>query len=142
MPKRTRNYKSITTAGFKLDDSLRKWCESHYPAIDPDPTFEVFKDKALAGAWIYASWSAAFRNYLRNAKQYGGVVYRSGLDDPIWSQLILEARGLGFRDPDVTVDSPSSYRAELRQFTPPIQRTLTDGARSVDLSTILKRVDH
>lgn len=142
MAKRTRNYKSIQTSGFKLDAGLRKWCDSHFPAIDPDPTFEVFKDKALAGAWVYASWSAAFRNYLRNAKQYGGVVYYSGLDDPIWSQLIVEARVVGFRDPDITVDSPSSYRSELRRFTPPIQKTLTDGARSVDLSNILKRVEH
>lgn len=133
MAKRTRNYKSIEESGFALDDSLRAWCAEKYPAIDPDATYEVFKDKALAGAWIYASWPAAFRNYLRRSKEFAGVVYKRGLDDPKWSELMTEARAIGFRDPNVRLESPDQYRQALRQFKPPTQRGL-------DVGGILKRI--
>jgi hypothetical protein len=115
MAKRTAQYRSIEQSRFIVDDQLRAWTKEHFPTIDVDATYELFKDKALAAAWAYADWRAAWRNYLRNSKQYGGVVYVGGLEDPAFHMLIVEARTLGFRDPR-RLETAASYRTALRAW--------------------------
>lgn len=137
MPKRTRNYKDIEQAGYELSDKMREYFEEKYPNLDPDGTFELFKDNCLANDRVYANWDAALRNYLRKPADWGGFVYKAGMDgDPSWRQLILEARAIGFRDPRPIVESPSAYRQALRNFTPPTDML---GGR-IDASKILKRI--
>lgn len=136
MPKRTRNYRPID--GFEPDAKLREWTSENFPAIDIDATFEVFRDKALAADWVYASWGAAWRNYLRNSKKYEGVVYKRGLDDPKMQLVLHEARKVGFRDPS-PVENVSTYRSALERFKAnPPQPHL----RGLDISALVKRVPH
>lgn len=113
MPKRQRNYQSLDESGYSLTDAVRTWCAAKHPTIDIEGTFEVFCDKALANDWIYANWDAALRNYIRNGNLYGGIVYKAGMDNPAFAQLIAEARGIGFRDP-LKGESPGAYRTALK----------------------------
>lgn len=107
--------KGIKAAGFALTDQLRSELSFKFPRIDLDKTFEIFYDKALAQGWLYSHWPAAFRNYLRNAQQYGGVEYKPGLHDPKFDHLIERARAVGFRMPR-GIDSVGTYRQELDEF--------------------------
>ena len=102
-------------SGFVLDDKLRAWLDEKYPQVDPDGTYELFADKALAKGWVYANWSAAFRNYMRRAHEWGGVEYKPGLHDPAFGPLIQQARAVGFRMPN-KVESPGTYRTALQAF--------------------------
>lgn len=105
----------IDTAEFRLDDSLRSWLAEKFPTVDADATVELFRDKALAKGWVYASWPAAFRNYIRRGKEWGGVVYRSGLEDPAFGALIQHARAVGFRMPQ-KLETANGYRTALNEF--------------------------
>ena len=105
----------IEEAGFVLDEKLKGWLKAKFPTVDSDETYELFVDKALAKGWVYANWSAAFRNYVRNGNNYGGVAYKSGLSDPAFASLIQHAQAIGFRHPRPH-ETPGSYRTELQKF--------------------------
>jgi hypothetical protein len=115
MTKRAPAKITITAARFALDDKLRDWLDDRYPTIDQDVTLELFTDKALAKGWVYADWSAAFRNYMRRSKEWGGVEYKTGLDDPAYSHLIQHAKAIGFRMPN-KLDTAYSYRDSLNEY--------------------------
>ncbi len=100
------------SSGFVLTDALRNWLVSEYPTIDADKTYELFCDHALAKGWVYASWSAAFRNYIRRAKEYGGVVYAY---DPAFVPLLKWASDIDFRKPHEG-ESVGVYRTKLKEF--------------------------
>lgn len=137
MPKRTKNYKSIEEAGYEPDDSMLAYVNDKYPNIDPAGTFELFRDNCLANDRVYASWPAAFRNWLRKPADWGGHAFKAGMEnDPSWRQLIIEARALGFREPRVPIESPSMYRQALKEFVP---ETDLLGGR-VNVSNILKKI--
>lgn len=136
MPTRTKNYKDIDEAGYVIDDAMREYMAERYPDLEPDGTFELFRDNCLANDRVYASWPAAFRNYLRKPIDWGGFVYRTGLDDPRWRQLIIEARALGFRKPRLPMESADQYRQALRTFEPETDM-LGD---TINVSNILKPI--
>lgn len=115
MPRAKPQLVDIEAAGFALDDKLRAWLDEKFPTVDPDGTFELFQDKALAKGWVYANWPAAFRNYMRRARDWGGVAYKPGLHDPAFAALIQQARAIGFRMP-TKLDSPGTYRTALQEF--------------------------
>lgn len=98
-------------------ESLLKWIAEKMPTLDVDETFELFRDKAEANAWEYASWDAAFRNYLRKSDEWGGAVHTGGMSDPRWRELIHKARKVGFRDP-VSHESLSVYRQAIEAYDP------------------------
>ena len=119
MPKRTRNYKGIDEAGYSLSDDMRQWIADEFPDLDPDGTFELFRDNCLANDRVYASWDAALRNWLRKSRDWGGVAYKAGMEgDPTWRELIKEARAMGFRMPRTPLESASQYRQAMRNHTP------------------------
>lgn len=98
-------------------EPLLKWVERNMPTVDIEATAELFRDKAEANAWEYASWDAAFRNYLRKSDEWGGAVHVNGMSDPRWRQLVIEARAIGFRDP-VKSETLSLYRQAMRSYDP------------------------
>ncbi len=106
---------TITAARFALNDNLRAWLNDRYPTINQDATLELFTDKALAKGWVYADWSAAFRNYMRRSNEWGGVEYKTGLKEPAFDHLIKHAKAIGFRLPN-KLDTASSYRDALNEF--------------------------
>jgi hypothetical protein len=118
VPRRTTNYESIEESGYEPDDEMQRYCADKYPTVDVDGTFELFRDNALSHDKVFASWPAAFRTWLRNGLKYGGIVYRSGLSDPAFAQLIQEADGVGFRRP-LPKESAGAYRTALRSREPP-----------------------
>lgn len=136
MPKRTSNYKDFDEAGYTLSDRMRDYMAERYPDMEPEGTFELFADNCLANDRIYANWDAAFRNYLRKPADWGGFVFREGMADPSWRQLIIEAKALGFRKPHLPIESADQYRRELRAFEP---ETDMLGGR-LDASKILKSI--
>ncbi len=137
MPKRTANYTDIEESGYQIDDRMRSYMEEKYPDLDPYPTFELFRDNCLANDRIYASWPAAFRNYLRKPADWGGFVYKAGMEgDPAWRQLIIEADAIGFRRPRTPIETAAQYRKALREHTPPTD--LIGGV--IDVNKILKPV--
>ena len=137
MAKRTKNYKGIEEAGYELSDRMRAYVDEQYPNIDADATFELFRDNCLAHDRIYASWDAAFRNWLRKPADWGGFAFKKGMEnDPSWRQLIIEARALGFRMPRTPMESPSMYRQALKNFTPDVDML---GGR-INVTDILKRI--
>lgn len=137
MPKRTKNYTDIEEAGYELDERMREYMDKQYPNLAPDATFELFRDNCLANDRIYASWPAAFRNYLRKPADWGGFVYKAGMDgDPTWRQLLIEARAIGFREPRTPVETAAQYRQALREFEPPTD--MLGGV--IDVTKIVKRV--
>jgi hypothetical protein len=101
--------------------------------VDVEETYAVFVDKALAKGWRYRDWQAAFRNYIRGAARYGGVVYKNDREhDPRWS-IIHQARKEGFREP-APHETPQSYKSAL-EFWRTQPRT-----NVVDFARVLKRV--
>lgn len=114
MSKRKPNLVDFNEAGFVLDDKLRLWLEQKFPAVEADETLELFTDKARAKGWVYADWPAAFRNYIRNSGQYGGVAFKRGLG-PEFNGLIPRARAVGFRMPQ-RHETASAYRSALDTF--------------------------
>ena len=138
MPKRTKNYTDIEQSGYQLNDSMIEYMAERYPDMEPVGTFELFRDNCLANDRVYASWPAAFRNYLRKPADWGGFAYKAGMaNDPSWRQLIIEARALGFREPRLPMESPSMYRQALRSHVP--DTDLLGG--KIDASKILKTVN-
>ena len=119
MARRTRNYQDIEESGWTPDESFREWCEREFPKIDIDRTFEVFVDKSKANDWVYASWSSAFKNYIRLSDKYGGAVEKSTGSTRIPSHLIQEAQAKGFRKPHEW-ESVGAYRTALRDFNPKV----------------------
>jgi hypothetical protein len=105
----------IEASGFALDDGIRQWLAEKFPRVDPDATLELFTDKALAKGWQYASWPAAFRNYVRNGEKFGGLAFKRGLSDAAYDPLIKRARQVGFRDP-TRLESAGAYRTALGEF--------------------------
>lgn len=98
---------------FTLTDKTLAWLAEKHPTVDIDDTLERFCDHAAAKSWAYRDWQAAFRNYVRNGKQYGGVTYKQGRnDDPLWTAVLQDARKFGFREPHA-METPSSYRTQL-----------------------------
>lgn len=134
MPKRKPKLVDITEAGFELDDKLRLWLEQKFPTVDADGTLELFTDKARAKGWLYADWPAAFRNYVRNGHQYGGVAHRAGLS-PEFNALIPRARACGFRMPNKH-ESAGAYRTALDTFDK--RQAHAAGGR---FSNVLKRIE-
>ena len=134
MAKRTKNLKPLDDAGFVISDRMRQYVAERYPDLDVDGTYELFCDKALANDWVYANWDAAFRNYLRNPREWGGFAYRDGLDDPKWRPLILMAREQGFRDPHLPAETPEQYRSAMKNWKPPADLL------GHDLGNVLKKV--
>jgi hypothetical protein len=122
---------------FELDEGTLAWIAQKMPTVDVEETYAIFVDKALAKGWRYRDWQAAFRNYIRSAKLYGGVVYKASREsDPRWS-LIHQARKEGFRDPEAH-ETPQSYASAFTYWkTQP--RPVYD-ARVIDFSKVLKRV--
>lgn len=57
---------------FTLTPELRAYVELHLPSADPGQHFEKFRELAQAKGWQYASWSAAFQGYTRNARDDSG----------------------------------------------------------------------
>ena len=102
----------LETAGFVLDDSITNWLIREYPTIDAEKTYELFCDKALAKGWVYANWKAAFRNYIRRADEFGGVVFAQ---DPAFSTLIKWANDINFRMPHEH-ESVGVYRTALKEY--------------------------
>lgn len=138
MPKRTKNYTDIEEAGYELDDRMRDYMAERFPDMDPAGTFELFRDNCLANDRIYASWPAAFRNYLRKPADWGGFAYKAGMEsDPTWRQLIIEARAIGFREPRLPMESASQYRQALRAYVP--ETDLLGG--EINVATILKKTN-
>ena len=136
-PKRTKNYKDIEEAGYELNDRMRRYVEYNYPNIDVDGTFELFRDNCLANDRIYASWDAAFRNWLRKPADWGGFAYKEGMSgDPTWRQLLIEAKEIGFRKPRLPMESASQYRQALRSFVPDTDLL---GGR-INVTNILKKM--
>lgn len=107
--------RGIEAAGFALTDPIRRELAEKFPRVDLDKTFEIFYDKALALGWLYSSWPAAFRNYLRNGAKYGGIEYKPGFADPKFDALIQRAKAIGFRMP-TKIDSVGTYRQALDDF--------------------------
>lgn len=137
MPKRTKNYTDIEESGYQLDDRMIEYMDDCYPDMDPAGTFELFRDNCLANDRIYASWPAAFRNYLRKPADWGGFKYKAGMEgDPTWRQLIIEAKALGFRPPRLPMESCSMYRAALRSHVP--DTDLLGG--QIPVANILKKI--
>ncbi len=98
---------------FLLTDATLAWMAARYPTVDIAETREVFCDKAAAKGWSYRDWQAAFRNYVRNGRKFGGLVYKAGRDqDPRWMPVLAEARQYGFREP-TTAESPAGYKTAL-----------------------------
>lgn len=101
---------------FVLQPSTLSWIASRYPGIDVEETYAVFVDKALAKGWRYRDWNAAFRNYIRSGKIYGGVIYRNDRDhDPRWLEILKTARAANFRDPEAH-ETPQSYATAYAQY--------------------------
>jgi hypothetical protein len=126
--------RGIEAARFALSDTLRRELSEKFPRVDLDRTFEVFRDKALAHGWLYSSWPAAFRNYIRNGKQYGGVEYKAGFADPKFDALLDKARAIGFRMP-LPIESTGTYREALEAFDKKQVRQA-----SLNLGNTIKRV--
>jgi hypothetical protein len=63
---------------FRLTESTLAWVAEKHPTLDVPDTLERFCDNAAAKSWAYRDWQAAFRNYVRNGKLYGGVTYKQG----------------------------------------------------------------
>jgi len=98
---------------FRLTESTLAWVAEKHPTLDVPDTLERFCDNAAAKSWAYRDWQAAFRNYVRNGKLYGGVTYKQGKnDDPLWAAVLQDARKFGFRDPHA-IETPASYRTQL-----------------------------
>lgn len=135
MPRARPQLVDIEKSGFCLDDKLRAWLAEKFPTVDAEATFELFTDKALAKGWIYANWPAAFRNYVRRGKEFGGVAYRDGLSDPAFAGLIEQAKAIGFRMPH-RHESAGVYRTELQKADK--QQARQAGLR---FGQILKRVE-
>lgn len=115
MPRAKPKLVDFNAAGFALDDRLRRWLDERFPTVDADETFELFRDKALAKGWVYADWAAAFRNYIRRGREWGGIAFKPGLHDPAFAPLIQEARAIGFRMP-TKLETPGTYRTALREY--------------------------
>ncbi len=97
--------------------ALKKWIDDKFPTLDIDETFELFRDKAEANAWEYASWDAAFRNYLRKALEWGGAVFTCNRIEPGWRDAIHKARKVGFREPG-SHESLAVYRSAVESYDP------------------------
>ena len=96
--------------GFALTPATEEFMVEEFATIDIERTLKIFRDKAEAGGWMYTNWQAAFRNYVRNGKQYGGVEFRAGkVQDPRWQPILHEARKYGFREP-TAYESPQGYK--------------------------------
>lgn len=115
MTPRRATGRGIKVAGFALDDNARRALSEKFPRVDLELTYEIFRDKALANGWLYVDWLAAFRNYIRNGKQYGGIVYKSGAENPAFDALIDQAKAINFRMPQKH-ESAGAYRTALNQF--------------------------
>lgn len=101
---------------FRLTDTTLEFMSKEYPTIDVERTLTLFKDKAEAGGWMYSSWQASFRNYVRNSAKYGGVAYTEGrAQDPRWQPILALASQYGFRAP-TEVETPVSYRTEFERW--------------------------
>ena len=98
-----------------LTDPIRRELSEKFPRVDLERTYELFRDKALANGWLYANWLAAFRNYIRNGKQYGGIEYKAAMSDPAFDRLIEKAKAIGFRMP-YAKESAGGYRTELDNY--------------------------
>ncbi len=98
---------------FRLTEKTLEWLAAKSPTLNIDETLEIFRDKAAAKGWSYRDWQAAFRNYVRNGRKFGGLVYKAGRDqDPRWMPVLAEARQYGFREP-TTAESPAGYKTAL-----------------------------
>ena len=118
---------------FVLNAGTLSWIAAKHPSVDVEETYAVFVDKALAKGWRYRDWNAAFRNYIRSGKMYGGVIYRNDREhDPRWS-VIHTARKDGFRDPEPH-ETPQSYATAYAQFR------ITPRSNVVDFARAVKRV--
>lgn len=101
---------------FRLTDTTLEFMAKEYPAIDVERTLTIFKDKAEALGWMYSSWQASFRNYVRNSAKYGGVAYIEGrAQDPRWQPILSLAKPYGFRAPQEH-ETPSSYRTAFEAW--------------------------
>ena len=137
MPRRTTNYTGIEESGWRIDDAMLAYMDRKYPNIDPEETYELFRDNCLANDRIYASWPAAFRNWLRNPADWGGFAFKEGMEnDPSWRQLIIEARAMGFREPRNPFESPQMYRQAMKAYVP--ETDLLGGRLNV--ANILKKI--
>jgi hypothetical protein len=114
---------------------MRQYMAENYPDLDPDKTFELFRDNCLANDRVYASWDAALRNWLRNPVEWGGVAFKDGLG-PEWREVLREAEAIGFRKPRLNIETVHQYRSEMRRFVPE-QTELLPG---VDIGSVIKRV--
>lgn len=136
MSRKRAPVRDFRTAGFALDDESRRELSIKFPRVELDRTFEVFADKALANGWYYADWLAAFRNYIRNGAQYGGVKYKTAHADPAFDSLIERAKDLGFRMPHA-VESVGSYRTALDAFD---KQSAASAVQQFDFGGSIKRV--
>lgn len=105
---------------FMLTPNTLAWLDEKYPTVDVTETVERFTDNAAAKSWCYRDWQAAFRNYIRNGQKFGGVTYKSGIqDDPRWRLILHDARKFGFREPE-KLETPTGYKTafELWKRTP------------------------
>jgi len=85
---------------FVLNAGTLSWIASKHPSVDVEETYAVFVDKALAKGWRYRDWNAAFRNYIRSGRMYGGVVHRQVNESELrWRNLLQAARAEHFREP-------------------------------------------
>lgn len=101
---------------FALTESTSNFMQNEFPTVDVEKTLALFRDKAEAGGWLYASWQAAFRNYVRNGQKYGGIAYKNGrAQDPRWQPILAIAKPYGFREPEDN-ETPSSYRTAFEQW--------------------------
>ena len=101
---------------FRLTGKTLAWLAEKNPTVDVEETLERFIDKAAAKGWRYRDWQAAFRNYVRNGKQYGGVTYKGGMEhDPRWIAVLAEARKFGFRDPQ-KLETPAVYKTAFEMW--------------------------
>lgn len=135
MPVRKSRYQGIEEAGYELTDKMRVYIEENYPDLDPEKTFELFRDNCLANDRVYASWDAALRNWLRNPVEWGGVAFKGGFG-PEWREVLREAQAIGFRKPRLHIESVHQYRQAMRQWKPEQADMIGD----VKLDSILKRV--
>jgi hypothetical protein len=102
--------------------------------VDHESTLRLYRDKALAGGWLYSNWTSAYRNYLRGANKYGGVVYRGRREfDPRWKDVLAEARKAGFREPEEN-ETPGSYKSAFDFWKTQPRSNV------IDFGKVLKRV--
>lgn len=68
--KRERKRATSTPAKFPLTESLQQWAGKNAPGIDLKTETEKFLDYHRAKGNTHRDWTAAFRNWLRNAVKF------------------------------------------------------------------------